>query len=469
MMKNERLARGAMYLLAMMPLYGFITHFFVAWQWLVFVCAAIAVIIGFAVASLPKYVGNYSETEIISYEGGLNRGSDPNPDRESRHETVKEGKRYPVRLPVAIAALLISMLLLVFIPKAAYERDGYMLFRVIFIALTAVLEAICMGSVAGENSFWTELPGVAIGFVGYLLNAIYIAAAKLEGLYATGMGIFALVFLYAGFMCLNRASISSESSVGTGTSSAPKSLLSRNRRAVLVFASLISLISFVKPVREGAMWLLRWILVFFKWLAWLLRGGKEVDKGDLNRLLEMQGFMEEVPPEEVEQMEEELEQLHTTVWDKIFVYAFFGLLALGLAFLIYSLAMRKIKRDGYLIRRKRRVAGEGYYDEKEELDSGEVREKYRRKGFFKSLFNRETPWDKLSGREKARRLLKVLYRKKQSGIQNLKSLTAGEALNRMDLKGDTAQKTLSAYDAARYSEHDVDSEKMDELRRELKL
>ena len=328
-----------------------------------------------------------------------------------------------------------------------------------------------MGTLHGEYCFWTELPGIAIGFAGFLIAALYLHFSGTgSGTFATGLGVCALLFLFGGFVCLNRASLSSQNGEADKRG-VPKALEKRNRRVVLIFAAIISVVSFVKPVREAALWVLRWIVVFFKWLAWLLRGGKEVEKGDLNRILAMQGFGEEIPIEQIEEAEEELEQLESTIWDKIFVYFFIGLLALGLLFVFYSYAVKKRGIQPLWRKRRNKIAGEGYYDEREDLDKDELRDKYSRslRSRLKGLFNRETPWEKLSAREKARRIVKTLYRKKQSGIDNLKSLTAREALSKMQLKGNAADKTADVYDAARYSEHELNGEEMDALRKELKL
>ncbi len=464
---SERLERGGMYLLIMMPVYGFITHFFLAWQLLNVGCLTALTIVGCFVTFLPKHLGTYSETEVIRYEGGINKGADPNPDRESRHETIREGRRLPLRAPACIVLLALSVIALILIPAEAYN-DQSGLYRFCFIGLTAVFEIICMASITQEFCVWTQLPGIGLGFMGYLVAALYFYISKSEGgVFFTSLGISALIFLFGAFVCLNRASISSETSDAEGRK-ALKTIEKRNRIVVLIFAAVIALISFVKPVRDAALWVVRWIAVFFSYLAWLLRGGKDVDKGDLNRLLEMQGFGEEVPEEEIEAIQEELEQLESTTMDKVIVFTFIGLIALGLLFIIYSAAMRKVKRDGYLFRRRRVAASEGYYDEKQSLESDEVRKKYA-KNRLKNLFKRETPWEKLDGREKARRLIKRLYEKRLKNAEKLETKTVTQALEMTALKPDTALRTREAYDKARYSEHEVDGEKMDELRKELKL
>ncbi len=466
-----RLERAGMFLLVAMPFYTFVTHFFVVNSLLCFAALVLVTLLGALVSGLPKHVGAYSETEVIRYEGGANRGDDPNPDRESRHEIVKEGRRFSLRTPVSIALCLVTPVLMLFLPESIYT-PGSGIYRFAFIALTVVFEALCLGTLNYEYSFWTELPGIAIGFTGYLIAALYLHFGNDgDAVFKLGLGISALAFLFGGFICLNRASLSGQ----TGESekrAVPKALEKRNRIVVTIFAAIIALVSFVKPVREAALWVLRWIVVFFKWLAWLLRGGKAVDKGDLDKILAMQGFGEEmaIAPEEAEEIEEQLEQLQPSVWDKVIVIAFLSLLALGICYIIYYHAVKKRGVRIFGGRKRKKVAGEGYYDEKESIESDEIRKKYARfSERLKGLLNRETPWEKLSPREKARRLVKSLYRKKQASVENIKNLTAREALAKMQLKGEMPQKTADAYDQARYSEHELNNEDMDALRKELKM
>ena len=115
---NQRLERAVMFFLTMVPFYGFVTQFFVTEPLLCFAGLMAATVIGTFVSMLPAHVGSYNETEVIRYEGGINRGDDPNPDRESRHEIIKEGRRFPLRLPVSIGLLLVSLLLLLFLPTS---------------------------------------------------------------------------------------------------------------------------------------------------------------------------------------------------------------------------------------------------------------------------------------------------------------------------------------------------------------
>jgi predicted nucleotide-binding protein (sugar kinase/HSP70/actin superfamily) len=104
--------------------------------------------------------------------------------------------------------LALSVIALILIPAEAYN-DQSGLYRFCFIGLTAVFEIICMASITQEFCVWTQLPGIGLGFMGYLVAALYFYISKSEGgVFLTSLGISALIFLFGAFVCLNRASIS---------------------------------------------------------------------------------------------------------------------------------------------------------------------------------------------------------------------------------------------------------------------
>ena len=88
---------------------------------------------------------------------------------------------------------------------------------------------------------------------------------------------------------------------------------------------------------------------------------------------------------------------------------------------------------------------------------------------MKQLFTRETPWEKLDGRGRARRLLRDFYKKRMRKASNLRARTAREAI----FEGDAARADREAfadfYDEARYSAHEVDAARADQFKKDLKL
>ena len=103
-----RFERGLMYLLELVPAVTLVMRLMTALAFLgPAIWAGITALICI-LALLPPFIGNYTETEVIRYEGGLNRGNDPNPDRESRHEIIKQGHRFPLRMAAYILYLLVT-------------------------------------------------------------------------------------------------------------------------------------------------------------------------------------------------------------------------------------------------------------------------------------------------------------------------------------------------------------------------
>ncbi len=465
-----RFERGLMYLLVLMPAVTLVMRLMTAQAFLgPAIWAGITALICI-LALLPPFIGNYTETEVIRYEGGLNRGNDPNPDRESRHEIIKQGHRFPLRMAAYILYLLVTLFVLLLLPKRLFQ-DAKPLLSWAFAGVLLILEFMCMLTISGSYCFWTELPGILMGFVSYTGIALYLHLSKADNAsLSLFIGICSIAYIFMGGVCLNRQSLSVSSSAGQDAKKrhAPRQVVRRNRAIVLGFAAFVTLTSFVGPIREGARWLWARFTDLLKWVAWLLRGGQEVSEGNLETILQQQGGPR-VDPAQIEQELEELEGL--SVWDKIFLYGFFGLVGVGLIWIIISWLVKLSKKLSELLERFAHSVNEGYYDEKENLmDASEARKRLRDalRERVKGLFTRPTPWEKLNGRERARRLVQTLYRKRSGKIGGIRSLTAREALSLMNLKSDAGQKAGEAYDRARYSPHDVDAAQMDALRKEIR-
>ncbi len=450
-----RLERGAMFALAFMPLCAVGTRLLTNAEFFGCVWFSAQTLLIALISLLPLYVGSYLETEQIVLEGGANRGNDPNPDRESRHETVRTGRRFALRVPVYVLFALAHIALLTFAPDSIFVNERF-LFRFVFIVVLLIPQIIIMATVPSDDCVWTSIPGIALGFAVYLGSAIYMQSSKADNArLGTLLGVCAIAFLFISGICLNRQSI--RFARDDFDHRPPRAVTRRSRNIVLIFMTAITLISFIGPIREGVYYIVKQLLAFLKSLSGK-RSEPETYGGGLMQMLEY-ATNGEAPV----QVTPETPSNDTA--EKVLVYVFFGMLALMFIWTIISLE----KRLNEFISRER-TDSDGYYDEKEDLKKkGESR--VSRKDLaqrLKQLLSRETPWEKLSGREKARRLVRDIYKKQYRRVRNVRSRTVNEALSQMGVSNEQAKQTGEAYDTARYSSQEVDTDKMDELRKGIK-
>ena len=166
------------------------------------------------------------------------------------------------------------------------------------------------------------------------------------------------------------------------------------------------------------------------------------------------------------------EAAESSLFADILTYAFLGLVAAGFLWMLFDRIRALINRLSEWLEKFAGSVNEGFYDEREQLMSAEeVREnmKKRLRERVKQLFTRETPWEKLDGRGRARRLLRDFYKKRMRKASNLRARTAREAI----FEGDAARADREAfadfYDEARYSPHEGDAARADQFKKELKL
>ncbi|MCR4578385.1 MAG: hypothetical protein K5784_10825 [Clostridiales bacterium] len=430
----------------------------------VFACAWFAVqtlIIAFA-ALLPAYVGSYKVQEMTSY--AASRMNDPNPDRELIRETVKTGHRFPIRMTVFILLLAAALATGLLLPGELFQST---IKHVMMAGAMGALAFTAMLTLPGNDCVWTQLPGVVLGFLNYTVMALVLhfgePARETEYL----MGACALAYVFMGGISLNRQGLST-SSGGKGEDKRPPiNVVRKNRRIVIGFALAVSAASFVKPIKAAALWVWAQIKTLMSWIAWLLRGGQDVvEEGNIDALLQRGDQAVKINPENIE-AEADIGGISTM--DKIFLIAFFSIVGLGALWLIFSGLAKLSKKLSELLERFRVQATQGYYDEKENLMEGDENRRHARDMFrdrLKNLFKRETPWEKLSAREKARRLVKNLYLRQGGKINGLKTLTARQAIEQIGPK--CARQLSEVYDVARYSELPVEEDSVNELKKELR-
>ena len=460
----DRLYRGLMLVLCIMPVFALVARALLGTLLSGCVLLCGQTLVALLTALLPPYIGSYREYDLITYEGGS--GGDPNPDKEARHELIKEGRRFPIRAAIDFVLLVLEACVLLFVLPGSFFAGESLLYRLGFTVLMLVLELGGMYTIASRYCFWQEIPGIALGALCYLATAIYLKCSNADNAQLNTLtAVCSLMFLFLGGIALNRQSIAASMTAHDGTNGrVPKLILRRNRRIVIGFAAFVALVSFVGALRTGVLKALNFAAGLLKsFFALFGSNDEESAQAGLENLASAMGGGAE---EAVESVYEK------SALDDIIVYAFFVLVGLALLWLLYDGLKKLAKKLSDLFEKLASGLSEGFYDEKEQLMSaGEVRDQIKNsmRDRLKSLLKRETPWEKLNGRERARRLVKLLYKKRGSNVNGLRTLTAREALREI-YTGDADKAALAEmYERARYSEYEVKSEQADTLKKQTRL
>ena len=460
-----RLHRALMFFLALAPVCAFafrglLDSFALGVIWLLAQTVVAALF-----TLLPAYVGNYREYEVIRREGGSG-SADPNPDREVSREIVKEGHRFPLRLAADLALLALDAICLLWIPRAAFS-GGNVFCKAGFLALMAVTMLLSMNNLASAQCLWLDVPGVLAGAFFYLIMALYLRFTKADVSGLTPfISVCAVLFLFFGSVSLNRQSIAMSMATHAGDQArAPRQIARRNRRIVLGFAAIVTGVSLVSPIRSALIWCLARIGDGVRWFLRLLRGGSGAENAPLPPLDALVATPDSAPVAVAEVSE-------VSRGSEIIVYIFLGVVALGLIWMIFDGLRKLIDKLTKWMERFAAGVNEGFYDEREELMSAEeMRDRLRSgvKNRVKSLFARETPWEKLSGRERARRMMRDFYKKRARKIPGLRALTAREAVRAADGASETADRFTFLYERARYSSKPVDAAEADQTKKDMRL
>jgi len=460
----SRMHRTVMLSLAFMPVTALIFRAILSSFWAGPVWLVSQTLVAAVLTLLPAYIGNYREYEVVTYEGG--RGSDPNPDREATHTLVKEGTRFPLRLSADLIVLLIGLVLMLLAPRGWF-KNGTLLNRFIFIGVMTLIQLYAMRDLPSAAFIWEDIPGIFIGAVFYLGCAIYLQVTDADvSVIRTLISLSAVAYLFFAGVALNRQSILSSMSAHADVArKAPKQIVVRNRTIVLGFASLVTVVSLIEPIQKGILWLLARAADFARMIGRLLGGGKEAPQElptDLMGGMQTAEMAAEAAPEAYE----------PSFFEDLVVYGFLALLAAAAVWMLWDRLRALAKKLSNWMEKFAMNIGEGFYDEKEELMSAEEARDQLKNMFkerLKAMFTREKPWGQLDGRERARRLLKEYYKKRAKKVENLRAKTAREAVYLGDYGKADAERFVSAYDRARYSQREVSEAEMDEIKKDLRL
>jgi len=312
---------------------------------------------------------------------------------------------------------------------------------------------------------WEDIPGIFLGVLGYFCMALFLHFTKQDvSRLKLLISLCAVAYLFFGAVALNRQSVVISMSAHSGDDrKLPKLILIRNRRIVISFAVIVTVVSMVSPIKRAVIWFFSRIGDLVRWIRALF--GHESNQ---NVPLPVSTMMQPLAAETgvAETVAEVSEDSY------LIVYIFFAIIGLSLLFLIYEGIKKLSKKLSKWMEQFAHNVGEGFYDEREELMTAEeMRDKLKGslKRGFESLFKRDKPWKELDGRERARRLMKTYYKKRTGKVKNLRAKTAREVLGESKVSEENKKLFSEAYETARYSEHAVSAESMEELKKDLRL
>ena len=422
------------------------------------VMTACVVPVAYIVSLLPGYVGGRKAAEAVP-EPRASRSGDPDPDRNLRrdtHEDEEKRRAFPLRAAVCFALFFAIAVYLFFGP--VWRLTGDWLARVILALTPAVMMPAALIFCASGSS--ADSRNVIAGVVLYAVAgvaAIAIRSHALDACLAAGGGAFMLASLWM----INDGAMHAGAASRTGVK--PPAAMRRHNRALLIALMLIcAAIAGFNWLREKAEWLLGTvssaigralmaIAAFFAGNDQAAGGmGGGADEMDLSGLAEAQE-------------PSKFWEIMTYV-----AYALAAVIVLVLLYFIFRKLFRMAKalaaRIGAWMGRVTRAAGEDYRDEQESLlDWGDVRRDMSEgiKRRWEALFKREKKWTLMDAREKARYLVRTLYRR---GHIAAGSRTLREAMP--DLNAPDPEALIAAYETARYADRNPDEALLERLRKD---
>lgn len=422
------------------------------------VMTACVVPIAYVTSLLPGHVGGKKKAADAAVEVRASRSGDPDPDRNLRrdtHEDEEKSRAFPLRATVCFTLFFAIALYLFFGP--VWRLTGDWLTRVI-LALTpaVVMPAALIFCATGRSA---DSRNVIAGIVLYGVAGIAAIAIRSRALDAC-LGAGGGAFMIASLWMINDGAMHTGAASRTGVR--PPAAMRRHNRALLIALMLIcALIAGFNWLKEKAEWLLGVVTAAIgRAIMALMRlfgseqagGGMGGGAGDMD----LSGLAEAQEP--------------SKFWEIMtyFAYAAAAVIVLALLYFIIRKLARMAKslaaRIGAWMARVTRAAGEDYKDEQESLlDWGDVR-KDMSEGFkrrWSALFKREKKWTLMDAREKARYLVRTLYRRGRIPVDGR---TLREALP--DLNAPDPEALAAVYETARYADRDPDEALLERLRRD---
>ena len=424
------------------------------------IVSAAMVPVAFLVSLLPGRVGGKQKKQEVFRERTVSHG-DPDPDRNLRRDTHEEEARRRVSLPlraiVCVMLMAASAIVLFFCDVPWFSGLDFITRAMASVVPVLMLPAaLRFCTTASSVDTYNVIAGAAIYAVAGIA-AVFVKSPALNTLLA----VSGSVFLAASLWILNDRAMRTGSALRFGVK--PPATMRRSNRMLLVgLMALAAAVACFNWLKEKVGWLAEKLAIgILKVMAWIAdhlypgsapsgeAGGGGGFGGGLGEPTEPSPF-----------------------WEAM-TYVAYVIAGVALLFLLFLL----FRRIGQLIRelyrkisaylsRFAQAVGEDYHDEQESLlDWGEMQRDVGAalKKRVSALFARDKKWDDMDARERARHIVRVLYRRarlKPSGR------TLRETLP--ELKAPEPQAVADAYELARYADRDPDAATLERLRRDVR-
>ena len=417
--------------------------------------------VSFLLSLLPGKVGGKPKNQVTMVV--RSKGSDPDPDRVLRNEALPEPQRraFPLR---AVGCLIgaVGVLIGVFFMPAEAIRNLGLFNRIVVSVIMAVMLPLAVKVVAVNSD---NTGSVSIGMLLYI-GAGVIAFITKDPTLEKWLLICGAAFLLLTGFAVNNSAMARGASVREGVRP-PAGMRRKNRAMLTGFGVAVCGVVYFDQIRQKTIDALQWIGVkLWRLLLYLTNltseevpvgsggGDGSMDMGALFGPAETGGFWEYT------------EQL-------LFILGLLGggAVVVWLLVQIYKLAASLIRRFIAKLKKFTESVGEEYRDEQESLfDWGETKKELGddiRKRMEK-LFRREKKWEQMDVRERARFIVRSLYRKTPDS-EGLRALTVHEALKTVKTGQAQPEELAELYDLARYSQREPDREKVERIRKEAKV
>ena len=427
------------------------------------IASALTTPIAFLLSLLPGKLGAREAQGDVFVERRTS-GGDPDPDRSLRrdtHEAVAKGRRgFPLRLVLCVILMLAVWGALFFSPEAllGVNLEEGLLRKALASLVPAVMLPLALRFCTEGASM--DIRNAGVGVVLYLISGIVahvLHSEPLMKMLALGGAAYLIVMLIQ----LNSRAVRMGANVREGTKP-PLHMRRRNRLlvgGVIALTALIVGFSWLRErfeilwelIKKGILWLIVWLGT----MGGTSGGGPGGGGG---------GFSPEALG---------LEPGEAAPFWEYLTYVGYAVAAVVMAVLLFfmfkkigQLIAQLVRKIGAWMGRFAQSVSEDYTDEQESLmDWGETRreaaEKLRKR--IGRLFQRDKKWDDMTAKERARHLVRTLYRR-------ARLMPDGRTLRETmpQLNTDAGETLVDAYELARYSERDPDGGTIEQLRRDIR-